>query len=156
MAHTRTAAALAVVVLFPIAGQAQDAPARNGLDSVQFAPSLAVDLPRASQLPSGGLVRDLAPGRGELAAKSGSLVSLRLRAWLPNGTALATGPTDTLTFRLGAGIALPAFEDAVAGLRVGARRQVVLPSRVAYGELGGQDIPPNSPLVFDVTVLAVK
>jgi FKBP-type peptidyl-prolyl cis-trans isomerase len=41
------------------------------------------------------------------------------------------------------------------GMRVGGRRMLTIPSSLAYGSQGTQGIPPNTPLKFDVTLVAI-
>ena len=59
-------------------------------------------------------------------------------------------------FRLGQGQVIQGCDRGVAGMRVGGRRQLTIPSALAYGERGaGGVIKPNEPLVFVVDLLAV-
>jgi FKBP-type peptidyl-prolyl cis-trans isomerase len=42
-------------------------------------------------------------------------------------------------------------------MKVGGKRRLVIPSDLAYGEKGsGATIPPNSPLKFEIELLAIK
>jgi FKBP-type peptidyl-prolyl cis-trans isomerase FkpA len=64
---------------------------------------------------------------------------------------------EPLTFRLGAGRVIRGWDDGVAGMRVGGRRTLMIPSGLAYGRRGaGGVIPPHASLVFDVELLDVK
>jgi peptidylprolyl isomerase len=59
-------------------------------------------------------------------------------------------------FRLGAGQVIPGWDAGVAGMRVGGRRKLTIPSAMAYGARGaGNAIAPHEPLVFVVDLLAV-
>ena len=59
-------------------------------------------------------------------------------------------------FRLGKGQVIPGWDQGVAGMRVGGRRRLTIPSAMAYGARGaGGVIKPNEPLVFVVDLLAV-
>lgn len=54
-----------------------------------------------------------------------------------------------LTGTAAAGQLIPGFLDGLVGMKVGGRRQLVIPSDQAYGPAGqGTDIPPNASLVF--------
>lgn len=54
-----------------------------------------------------------------------------------------------LTGTAATGQLIPGFLDGLVGMRVGGRRQLVIPSDKAYGPAGqGADIPPNASLVF--------
>jgi FKBP-type peptidyl-prolyl cis-trans isomerase FkpA len=62
-----------------------------------------------------------------------------------------------LEFQLGAGRVIKGWEQGVAGMKVGGKRTLVIPSALAYGKRGaGGDIPPDADLIFDVELLNVK
>ncbi|MBX4188773.1 FKBP-type peptidyl-prolyl cis-trans isomerase [Candidatus Saccharibacteria bacterium] len=48
------------------------------------------------------------------------------------------------------------WQASIPGMKVGGTRRMMIPAQYAYGPSGGPGIPPNSDLVFDVTLLAVK
>ncbi len=61
------------------------------------------------------------------------------------------------TFPLGAGKVVRGWEEGVAGMRVGGKRVLLIPSEYGYGRKGaGGVIPPNASLVFEVELLDVK
>jgi FKBP-type peptidyl-prolyl cis-trans isomerase len=61
------------------------------------------------------------------------------------------------SFRLGAGQVIQGWDEGVAGMKVGGRRRLTIPSDMGYGARGaGSDIPPNAALVFDVELLDVR
>jgi peptidylprolyl isomerase len=60
-------------------------------------------------------------------------------------------------FKLGKGQVIPGWDQGVAGMKVGGRRRLTIPSALAYGARGaGGVIQPNEPLVFVVDLLAVE
>ena len=64
---------------------------------------------------------------------------------------------EPFAFRLGAGMVIPGWDQGVAGMRVGGRRELIIPPNLAYGERGaGQDIGPNETLIFVVDLVAVQ
>jgi peptidylprolyl isomerase len=61
-----------------------------------------------------------------------------------------------LTFKLGKGQVIPGWDAGVQGMKVGGRRQLTIPSAMAYGARGaGGVIAPHEPLIFVVDLLAV-
>jgi peptidylprolyl isomerase len=59
-------------------------------------------------------------------------------------------------FKLGKGQVIPGWDQGVAGMRVGGRRKLTIPSAMAYGARGaGGVIAPHEPLVFVVDLLAI-
>ena len=59
-------------------------------------------------------------------------------------------------FKVGAGQVIRGWDEAFGTMKVGERRQIVLPSRLAYGQRGaGGVIPPDATLYFDVELLAI-
>ena len=55
------------------------------------------------------------------------------------------------TFSLSGVIA--GWSQGIPGMKVGGTRRLLIPAGLAYGSQGSGSIPPNSDLVFDVTVL---
>jgi FKBP-type peptidyl-prolyl cis-trans isomerase FkpA len=64
---------------------------------------------------------------------------------------------EPFAFRLGAGEVIRGWDEGVAGMKVGGRRTLTIPSELGYGRRGaGGVIPPDAALVFDVELLDVK
>jgi peptidylprolyl isomerase len=59
-------------------------------------------------------------------------------------------------FQLGAGQVIPGWDKGLVGMRVGGRRQLIIPPDLAYGAQGSPPaIGPNETLIFDVDLLKV-
>jgi peptidylprolyl isomerase len=64
---------------------------------------------------------------------------------------------EPFEFTLGAGQVIKGWDEGVVGMRVGGRRRLVIPSRLAYGERGaGGVIAPNETLIFVVDLLELR
>jgi FKBP-type peptidyl-prolyl cis-trans isomerase len=108
---------------------------------------------------SGLVYWDIRVGNGE-SAKEGSHVRVHYTGWLTTGKKFdssvdAGTPFD---FTIGNGEVIKGWEEGVAGMRVGGKRQLRIPPDLAYGAEGtpGGPIPPNAILIFDVQLLGVQ
>jgi FKBP-type peptidyl-prolyl cis-trans isomerase FkpA len=108
---------------------------------------------------------DLVVGSGAQAA-NGNTVTVHYTLWLyanggpeSKGTRLQgsrdPGSPGPYTFTMGARQTIPGFEQGVLGMRVGGSRRVYVPSQLAYGSQGQNQIPPNAALVFEIELLNV-
>ena len=104
-------------------------------------------------------VDDIEIGTGEPAVP-GDLVTIRYVAWLweedatdHKGQQVDSGERE---FLLGVGETLAAFDQGLGNMRVGGRRRLEVPPEVALGGEGQGNIPPNSTLVIEVDLLAVR
>jgi len=104
-------------------------------------------------------VEELKPGTGP-EAKAGDTVSVHYTGTLrANGrkfdSSLDRG--EPFEFKLGEGQVIKGWDEGVAGMKVGGKRRLEIPSRLAYGEKGSRGaIPPNADLVFEVELLQIK
>lgn len=64
---------------------------------------------------------------------------------------------EPLQFRLGVGQVIRGWDEGIAGMRVGGRRQLVIPAHLAYGDRGaGSVIAPGETLIFVVDLVDVR
>jgi FKBP-type peptidyl-prolyl cis-trans isomerase len=92
-------------------------------------------------------------------AKPGHKVKVDYTGWLTNGKKFdsSVGTGRPFEFMLGAGQVIKGWDEGVAGMKVGGKRQLRIPPELAYGAKGYPGaIPPNSTLVFDVQLVDVK
>ncbi|HEX3931860.1 MAG TPA: FKBP-type peptidyl-prolyl cis-trans isomerase [Nocardioides sp.] len=63
---------------------------------------------------------------------------------------------DPLQFRLGVGQVIQGWDTGVQGMKVGGRRQLVIPPHLGYGDRGaGAAIKPGETLIFVCDLIAV-
>jgi peptidylprolyl isomerase len=64
---------------------------------------------------------------------------------------------EPFTFQLGAGMVIPGWDQGVEGMKVGGRRELIIPPELAYGPEGQPPvIGPNETLIFVIDLLAVN
>jgi peptidylprolyl isomerase len=64
---------------------------------------------------------------------------------------------EPFTFNLGAGEVIPGWDEGVAGMKVGGRRELIIPPELGYGEAGSPPaIPPNETLVFVIDLVGIE
>ena len=91
-------------------------------------------------------------------AKDGSKVKVHYTGWLTSGkkfdSSIGSSPYE---FTIGRAEVIKGWDEGVAGMKVGGKRQLHIPPDLAYGEDGHPpQIPPNSTLIFDVQLVSIK
>jgi FKBP-type peptidyl-prolyl cis-trans isomerase FkpA len=122
-----------------------------------FAPALKVTLDSTELRPSGLYVHDLAVGSGAV-ADSMSTVEVHYTGWLADGTKFDSSreQPNGYRFTVGVGQVIGAWDEGIRGMRVGGKRQLIVPPKLGYGDIGmPPDIPRMATLVFEVELMGI-
>jgi peptidylprolyl isomerase len=106
--------------------------------------------------PCGLVISDLVVGTGAEAKGSDTVDVKYVGAFYESGeefdTSWGSQPGDKIAFPLNR--VIPGFSQGIAGMKVGGRRQVTVPSDLGYGPQGSPPtIPPNATLVFVIDLV---
>lgn len=122
-----------------------------------FAPSLGVNLDASTRTESGLYYQDLQLGGGTV-ARAGFKVTAHYTGWLADGTKFDSSVDrgQPISFTLGVRDVIVGWDEGISGMRVGGTRKLVIPPSLGYGSRQNGPIPPNSILVFDVTLVSAQ
>lgn len=123
-----------------------------------YAASLNVNIASMTKTASGLYYKDLVTGTGATAT-AGYTVRVAYSGWLVNGVRFDTTEGKVpayFEFLLNAGRVIKGWDEGVQGMKVGGRRQLVIPPGLGYGETGSGSIPGNAVLVFEIVLLQVR
>jgi FKBP-type peptidyl-prolyl cis-trans isomerase len=153
----RSFVAIFVVMLLAVVGWvgAQTAPAKRA-PAVPMGPTKVTGEP--TKTASGLEYWDIKVGTGAV-ANAGMKVKVDYTGWLTNGKKFdsSVGTGRPFDFLLGGGQVIKGWDEGIAGMKVGGKRQLRIPPDLAYGEKGYSPvIPPNATLIFDVQLVDAK
>lgn len=100
---------------------------------------------------------DIKVGTGPV-ANDGDHIKVHYTGWLTSGKKFDSSVDAHQPFELtlGKGDVIKGWDEGIAGMKVGGKRQLRIPPDLAYGDKGYPGvIPPNATLIFDVQLLAV-
>jgi FKBP-type peptidyl-prolyl cis-trans isomerase len=156
-------ALLAATLAAPLASIAQDS-TRNAPPQAAGGTSATVSSNNGAKLNQLQKI-EVKQGTGAEAVP-GKAVVVHYTGWLYDATApdrhgkkfdSSVDRGQPFSFPLGAGRVIKGWDEGVAGMKVGGKRTLIIPSEMGYGARGaGGVIPPNATLVFDVELLDVK
>lgn len=93
-------------------------------------------------------------------AVTGKTATVSYTLWLYSATAADHKGTrldsNSFSFVLGAANVIPGFQQGVTGMKVGGKRTIEVPASLGYGERGGDGIPSNNGLVFEISLTKVE
>ena len=100
---------------------------------------------------------DLKVGSGATATANSTITATYTGALASNGTIFQSSldSGQPFTASLSSGV-IAGWTAGIPGMKVGGSRRLLIPAQYAYGASSVAGIPPNSDLVFDITLLAVK
>jgi peptidylprolyl isomerase len=105
------------------------------------------------------VVKEIEKGSGAT-AKSGDEVTVQyVGVDYKNGKEFDSSwsRNEPFPFQLGAGQVIPGWEQGIEGMKVGGRRELIIPPSLAYGAPGRLPaIGPNETLIFVIDLLGVK
>jgi peptidylprolyl isomerase len=101
---------------------------------------------------------DLVEGKGDM-PEAGQTVVVHYTGWLEDGTQFDSSLNrgTPFTFTLGQGSVIQGWDEGLATMKVGGKRQLVIPPDLGYGDQGsGGTIPPGATLIFEVELLEIQ
>lgn len=100
---------------------------------------------------------DLVEGNGDF-PKKGQKVKVHYVGTLENGSKFDSSVDrgQPFEFTIGVGQVIKGWDEGVATMKIGGKRQLIIPAALGYGERALPQIPANSTLIFEVELLGIK
>lgn len=121
------------------------------------APTTSTEEKKTVTTDSGLQYTDLVEGTGD-SPKSGQKVTVHYTGTLEDGTKFDSSRDrgQPFDFKIGVGQVIKGWDEGVSTMKVGGRRQLIIPPELGYGSRGIGPIPPNATLIFDVELLKIS
>jgi peptidylprolyl isomerase len=113
----------------------------------------------AGAAPKTLVTKDLIKGTGAVATSGSTITVNYVGALYSNGKVFDASwkRNQTFTTPLSNGSVIPGWVQGIQGMRVGGRRELIIPPSLGYGASGSPpSIPPNATLIFVVDLLNVS
>ncbi|NJL10295.1 MAG: FKBP-type peptidyl-prolyl cis-trans isomerase [Calothrix sp. SM1_7_51] len=139
-----------------ITTQANAAPANLSENNLIASNTMSDD--KTITTPSGLKYKEIKEGDGETPQK-GQKVKVHYTGTLENGNKFDSSRDrgQPFEFNIGVGQVIKGWDEGVGSMKVGGRRELIIPAELGYGARGaGGVIPPNATLLFDVELLGVN
>jgi peptidylprolyl isomerase len=103
------------------------------------------------------VTKDIVKGTGATAGPGDTITVNYVGALYKNGKVFDASwkRNETFTTPLSTGSVIPGWVTGITGMKVGGRRELIIPSSLGYGKKGSGPIPPNAALIFVVDLLKV-
>ncbi len=95
---------------------------------------------------------EILEGTGE-EAEDGDTVKVKYTGKFLSGSVFDSG---TFSFTIGKGEVITGFDQGIDIMKESGKAQLIIPSNLAYGSMGQNEIPPYTTLIFDIELLEVK
>ncbi len=120
----------------------------EGTKLLNFTPITAVDELQ---------IIDLEEGTGDEVAAGATITAHYTGALCKNGIVFQSSHDFGKAITFGLNQVIAGWTQGVPGMKVGGMRRLIIPSEMAYGSArAASNIPPNSDLVFDIELVAIK
>ena len=102
---------------------------------------------------------DFEIGRGDV-PQPGQTVTVHYTGWFEDESMFDSSRLrdEPFTFSIGEGGVIAGWQEGVSSMRLGGKRQLIIPPELAYGKegAGGGAIPPDTTLIFEIELRAIE
>lgn len=100
---------------------------------------------------------DIEEGTGAVVEEGATITAHYTGALCKNGIIFQSSHDFGKAISFGLNQVIAGWTNGVPGMKVGGMRRLIIPSEMAYGSArAASNIPPNSDLVFDIELVAIK